>query len=250
MKQTEDNGITSDPLLVISNAGDITIESGGRSMVYVWGRKDPRSGTYIETKGTNAPIARSNTQSTITSGYASSVVSDPEYVAFKNAMVEAGQPADVTWAGPLTVGMFIRYPRAMNSSGRVNQWTNCIWHNLWNTSSNTHNTYNYSEEFSTKSIYDPCPTGYKVPTWSAFAGFNTANMVYTTVDGVTGRMYGDNLFFPFIPSTSQSTEFARYSTADFGGTASRTLFDFYTDYVYGRTGEAYVGNYVIRPGKE
>ena len=149
-----------------------------------------------------------------------------------------------------TVGMFIRYPRALNSSGRVNQWTNCVWHNLWNTSSNTHNIYSYSEEFSTKSIYDPCPTGYKVPTWSAFAGFNTANMVYTTVDGVTGRMYGDNLFFPFIPSTSQSTEFARYSTADFGGTASRTLFDFYTDYVYGRTGEAYVGNYVIRPGKE
>ena len=249
--QTEDNGITSDPLLVISNAGDITIESGGRSMVYVWGRKDPRSGTYIETKGTNAPVARSNTQSTITSaGYATTVVNDPVYVAYKQAMVAAGQPADVTWAGPLTIGMFLRYPRASNSSGRVNSWMNCVWHNLWNTSSNIQNTGSYTEAFSTKTIYDPCPTGYKVPTWPSLAGFNTANMVYTTVDGVTGRMYGDNLFFPFIPSTSQSTEMARYSAADMSSVASRTLFDFYTDYVYGRTSEAYNGAYVIRPGKE
>ena len=251
VKQTEDNGITSDPLLVISNAGDITIESGGRSMVYVGGRKDPRPGSYIETKGTNAPIARSNSQYMITSaGYATTVVNDPVYVAYKQAMDAAGQPEDVTWAGPLTVGMFLRYPRATNSSGRVNQWTNCVWHNLWNTSSNIQNTYNYTEVFSTKTIYDPCPTGYKVPTWPSLAGFNTANMVYTTVDGVTGRMYGDNLFFPFIPSTSQSTEFARYSTANFDAGASRTLFDFYTDYVYGRTNEAFAGTYVIRPGKE
>ena len=251
VKQTEDNGITSDPLLVISNAGDITIESGGRSMVYVGGRKDPRSGTYIETKGTNAPVARSNTQSTITSaGYATTVVNDPVYVAYKQAMVAAGQPADVTWAGPLTIGMFLRYPRASNSSGRVNSWMNCVWHNLWNTSSNVQNTGSYTEAFSTKTIYDPCPTGYKVPTWPSLAGFNTANMVYTTVDGVTGRMYGDNLFFPFIPSTSQSTEMARYSAADMSSVASRTLFDFYTDYVYGRTSEAYNGAYVIRPGKE
>lgn len=138
----------------------------------------------------------------------------------------------------------------MNNSERVNSCLNCVWHNLWNTSSNIQNTYNYTEVFSTKTIYDPCPTGYKVPTWPSLAGFNTANMVYTTVDGVTGRMYGDNLFFPFIPSTGQSTEFARYSTANFDAGASRTLFDFYTDYVYGRTNEAFAGTYVIRPGKE
>ena len=251
VKQTEDNGTTSDPLLVISHAGDITIESGGRSMAYSTGRKDPRPGTYIETKGNAAPIARANSLSTITSaGYVTTVVNDPVYKAYKDAMVAAGQPADVTWAGPLTVGMFIRYPRAVNSSARVNSWMNCIWHNLWNTSSNIEGQSNYSETFSTKTIYDPCPTGYKVPIWSAFAGFNTSNMVLTTVDGVNGRMYGDNLFFPFIASTGQSTLYGRYNMANWSSSGGASLFDIYADYVYGRTTEAYTGNYVIRPGKE
>ena len=75
-------------------------------------------------------------------------------------------------------------------------------------------------------------------------------MPYATVDGVTGRMYGGNLFFPFIPSTSNAAEMARYATNRFTGANSRVQFDIYPDYVYGRTTEAWTATYVVRAVQE
>ena len=113
-----------------------------------------------------------------------------------------------------------------------------------------HATNNVSETNSTKTIYDPCPVGYKVPTPDCFSGLTTANTEYAEIEGVPGRKYSDDLFLPFIPSTGSKTELGRYGFAVLAGTNSRSLFDIYPEYVYGRTSESMSGAYVVRPVQE
>ena len=65
VRQTEDGGVTSEPLKVTSNAGLITVEYGGRSQVYQMGRKDPRPGSFLLGTGTKTPVATSTSLITV-----------------------------------------------------------------------------------------------------------------------------------------------------------------------------------------
>ena len=272
VKQTEEGGTTSDALKVTSRAGDITIESGGRSLRYVFGKKDPLAGTYLKTVGTADPKPTSGTLYVgydLPEAYITATGSVPEmqekwqYSDYGFAGDYGEQNGYTKWDDPATtqiesitlvlrstIGLGIRYPRVSFSGTRIHSWLNCTWHNLWDSSMSGHATNNVSETNSTKTIYDPCPVGYKVPTPDCFSGLTTANTEYAEIEGVPGRKYSDDLFLPFIPSTGSKTELARYGFAVLAGTNSRSLFDIYPEYVYGRTSESMSGAYVVRPVQE
>ena len=275
VKQTEEGGTTSDALKVTSRAGDITIESGGRSLRYVFGKKDPLAGTYLKTVGTADPKPTSGTLYVgydLPEAYITATGSVPEiqekwkYSDYgfsepdpgygeQNGYTKWDDPAtsqeeSITLVLRTTIGLGIRYPRVSFSGTRIHSWLNCTWHNLWDSSMSGHAANNVSETNSTKTIYDPCPVGYKVPTPDCFSGLTTANTEYAEIEGVPGRKYSDDLFLPFIPSTGSKTELARYGFAVLAGTNSRSLFDIYPEYVYGRTSESMSGAYVVRPVQE
>ena len=272
--QTEDGGIASDPLQVLSRAGEITIDSGGRSMVYQAGRKEPRAGTFLRTKGLGEPTP---TGSSLYVGYGVPSSGAGSYVTGQGSVPELKKGNGNTWilegygeqdgyvdwddprtiqkesislGAPLTIGLSIRYPRVSFGITRVHGWINRAWHNLWDSSENATGTSTTGTVASTKTIYDPSPSGYKVPSSAVLAGFTSDNTSFDSVDGVPGRSYSADLFLPFIPSTGSKTQLGRYGTCRFSATTSRTLLDIYPDYVYGLTSEAYSGNYVIRSVQE
>ena len=378
VKQTEEGGTTSEALKVTSRAGNITIESGGRSLRYVFGRKEPFAGTYLKTVGTadpkpttgsfyvgydlpeayitsagsvpemkekwlysdylpasekkmvtngtlhvckNVTLAKDYTFEFIKDGDVEQnlggvgsytldtefdvkneatggkciailaadtydIILDPEnkkakiiktlvvegeadpYASYTQeslwSVVDYGiQNGYTKWDDPATtqkeeitlvlrptIGLGIRYPRAGFGGTRIHSWLNCTWHNLWDSSISGQAANNVSETNSTKTIYDPCPVGYKIPTPDCFSGLTTANTEYAEIEGVPGRKYSDDLFIPFIPQTGSKTELGRYSFAVQAGTNSRSLFDIYPEYVYGRTSESMSGSYVVRPVQE
>lgn len=275
VKQTEEGGTTSEALKVTSRAGNITIESGGRSLRYVFGRKEPFAGTYLKTVGTADPKPTTGSFYVgydLPEDYITQTASVPEmqeiwkYSDYGFTEPDPGygvQKGYTKWDDPATtqvesltlvlrstIGLGIRYPRAGFGGSRVHSWLNCTWHNLWDSSISGHAANNVSETNSTKTIYDPCPVGYKIPTPDCFSGLTTANTEYAEIEGVPGRKYSDDLFIPFIPQTGSKTELGRYGFAVLAATNSRSLFDIYPEYVYGRTSESMSGSYVVRPVQE
>lgn len=81
-----------------------------------------------------------------------------------------------TKTGGRSLGYAIQYPRSLfgpkdiyGSLGeRQFDWCNKNYFNLWSM-----NKYNAEEEYegSIKTIYDPCPAGFQVPSWYAFTNF-------------------------------------------------------------------------------
>ena len=272
VKQTEVGGAVSDALKVTSRAGDIIIESGGRSLRYIFGKKDPFAGTYLKTVGTADPKPTSGTLYVgynLPEAYVTSAASVPEMqeqwqysdygfagdYGVQNGYTKWDDPAttqieSITLVLRPTIGLGIRYPRVSFGGTRIHSWINCTWQNLWDSSISGQAANNVSETNSTKTIYDPCPVGYKIPTPDCFSGITTATTEYAVIEGVPGRKYSDDLFLPFIPSTGSKTELARYGFAVLTGSNSRSLFDIYPEYVYGRTSESMSGSYVVRPVQE
>ena len=282
VRQTEeDPGVKVQVEKVTARAGNITIESGGRSMVYQFGRKDPRPGSFLKTVGTADPKPTGNGNFyagyNLPVAYPTGAGSVPEIKAkWKYSDYGfTGEPYDsygeqdgyYEWDDPVTpsptkeslnlvepysLGLGIRYPRVGFAGSRIHTWVGRSWSNMWDSSLNTTGSGSVNKTDPTKTIYDPCPVGYQVPTVNYFTGFNTGNTTYTEIEGVPGRKFNDNeeLFLPFIPNTGSKTEMGRYSFAIMSSTNSRALFDIYPEYVYGRTSESMSGSYVIRPVKE
>lgn len=63
----------------------------------------------------------------------------------------------------------IQYPETFYTSGSSWQF-NCGWYNLWSMD----NSVDFSNDNPVvKTIYDPCPVGFKMPAFNAFTGFTT-----------------------------------------------------------------------------
>lgn len=112
---------------------------------YVWGRKDPIRG-FQKLENTNHPFYYKG-------DYVES--SNPYYNSTYNLCVENDKHS---------LGWFIQHPYVFSIADR-NEWCSTTYQNLWNSS--------YLGQSSpgievTKTIYDPCPVGYKVPSDVAF----------------------------------------------------------------------------------
>ena len=76
--------------------------------------------------------------------------------------------------GGHSLGYAIQHPENMlrraDIPGNYYDWCNAVYNNLWS-ADNTKTSYN--DDPVVKTVYDPCPAGFKMPASNAFTGFTT-----------------------------------------------------------------------------
>ena len=145
----------------------------GYSPVYQWGRKDPMP-----------PFVTTVTQTESASGTTTSHST-------------ANMPLYPSGATGWSYNTSTSVPMHTTIQNPCVQYDGVsIYNNLWNTAHGT--TETPGKAF--KSIYDPCPWGYKIPTTAAYSGFTSSNLTYSTWSEITppGLTYTNGLFFPCI----------------------------------------------------
>lgn len=176
--------VTAGPLSRVTTIGHPakSISFNGNQPYYQWGRKDP--------------FLPASTQST--------VVNKTWYDKDGVASNASPSVADLQ-TGAAAISRFILMPNVMQSKYA----SDGVYYNLWNTNM-TKNTITLKQT-KMKTIYDPCPVGFKVASGSAFMGF-TRTGKKTDASSVNGdwdasrngwylygnrrSKFGPNLFFP------------------------------------------------------
>ena len=140
--------------LVVTTAGAASVDPLSYGMVYQWGRKDPF---------TNAGAFNSGTPATC-------VCVIPEGL-------EEGEKAEgeeVVAAGQITLAESIAHPRLLGHIDNGN-WMTTVDESLWSNTS--------------KTIYDPCPPGYRVPARNTNKDFWSSDLTGKAgwqIDGTNG----------------------------------------------------------------
>ena len=151
----------------LTQTGSLT---AGNSPYYQWGRKDPLQ----------ASNGRSNTQT------------------FKTYYPSSSAYAPAIASGKVSIGAAIRSPYTFytkQSSPYV--WCSTTYHNHWSSTING-TGLGQNANAKAKTVYDPSPVGFRVPSPDAWSGFDDAsNFTWGTVNGNNGRTYTPSgLFFP------------------------------------------------------
>jgi hypothetical protein len=159
-----------------------------RGLLYQWGRKDPFTASNVIYSGTNGEYN-----------------SIPIYNDSGTQLTE-GAPTGGTGINSIIVSV------ANNLSNSINNPMTFYYGtggdnigNDWYTNTDSRTAQN--DELwgssdpttlpSDKTIYDPCPAGWRVPAWngaSPWSSFNTNNFV--TVETQYGRVYNNEIFYP------------------------------------------------------
>lgn len=156
-KYVDNTGVakTADNYLMMDrNLGAIaTTRFAAWGLFYQWGRKDPFPGPagFNETEPGNI----------YGSLYAGGAVK-----TFNGGYTIPAVKSDATTG---TINYGIQYPGAFIYQGPNYDWLQTKDNNLWGTPWLDGGTGSYNKNPGTKSIYDPCPPGYRVPpqdTWS------------------------------------------------------------------------------------
>ena len=100
-------------------------------------------------------------------------------------------------AESLTIPESIKHPNMFYVS-TGGHWSNTRYHNLWNASSST--AVNADVAVS-KTIYDPCPAGFKVPNRNVFASFTSSNILGEWNQGWTFKTNASDTEGIFFPSS-------------------------------------------------
>ena len=152
--------------------------------------------------------------------------------------------------------------------------TNYGYYNLWS-ADNT--TTGYNDNPVVKTVYDPCPAGFKMPASNAFTGFTTTGQDTHTqselnVDGISdGQTFQNNFGYNFWTNSSKTAtinfpasgcrnsyngslisvgESGYYWSAVLAGTGSGCLLCFFSGYVFPLASrDRYVG-FEVRPVSE
>ena len=89
-----------------------------------------------------------------------------------------------------------------------NWWNNYGYYNLWSADNTVTGDWNVGNDNPVvKTVYDPCPVGFKMPANNAFTGFtaNGLNKGTINVDGTTDRQtYQNNFGYNFWTSSSKT----------------------------------------------
>ena len=234
-----------------SQSATITItQAGGAGLnnpYYQWGRKDP----MYPSNGTSSNVIKA----TIFGG--------------SGALVTA-----ISIANASTIANCIQNPTTYYKDNGNYNWSTTRYDNLWN--------YNVTSSINTdltvgKTIYDPCPPGFKVPGRNAFSGFtttgdevksssqiNASNASSLSTDKghyfYTRSDKSETIFFPASGSRHHKTGAANAVTTNgyywsaapnLNGSqhGGRSLF-FYTNFVNPANHDVRANGFVVRPVRE
>lgn len=123
----------------------------------------------------------------------------------KDALSGSSTVAPTIATGKTTYADAIKNPGTFYIYGSVSDdWCNTTYNNAWAVN-NTSQANSVSTSAITKSVYDPCPVGFKMPGSNAFTGFSTsngtwANKGWTFTDGTNNI----SVFFPAAGCLSNS----------------------------------------------
>ena len=91
----------------------------------------------------------------------------------RDAIAQGSYSFDNT-PGGRSIGYAIQHPENMFRNAGIgtysNDWCNATYYNLW---SMGNTVTGYNDNAVVKTIYDPCPAGFKMPASNAFTGFST-----------------------------------------------------------------------------
>ena len=109
-----------------------------------------------------------------------------------NTIAEGYYAFDNTTSGH-SLGYAIQHPENIFREANIPQgdWCNVTYYNLW---SANNMTTGFNDNAVVKTIYDPCPAGFKLPASNAFTGFtqgggNTQVGTYFNIYGLWGNGY-------------------------------------------------------------
>jgi hypothetical protein len=147
----------------------------GGNVYYNWGRKDPMLGMNAD--------------------FTQKVQYSPDE---STKWQIRNVPDDVT----ITIGKAIQEPYVFYATPTAHphrgQWSSPRYENLWNTSAGT--AYD-TDVIVTKTIYDPCPVGFKVPNRNAFSGFTPSTILGKWNQGWTFKASATDTEGIFFPAT-------------------------------------------------
>lgn len=151
---------SANELIFTVHQDNLSFTAAYRNVLYQWGRKDAFPG--------NTP---DNTNITVYNG---------SFSAVTNSSV--------------TTAMSIQNPgiQYVNSSGTF--WAN-TYRNRWNMNSTATLS---TTSFQGKTIYDPCPIGYRVPPSAAFQNFSITSVTPITINGILYGRIGSNFYLPIV----------------------------------------------------
>jgi hypothetical protein len=144
----------------------------GNNPFYQWGRKDPVR------------------PSTGFSNFEKELWWGRDYEAYKTT--------DYKVTGQATLQEAIQNPHLIYHSAALNWTSSGNYYNLWDADNNSNGVSSLSDYRSVKTVYDPCPVGFKVPVPDVWSNFSIDN---STVGGndMPGRTFtnaGDKSDFP------------------------------------------------------
>jgi hypothetical protein len=193
------SGKVTEVKTISQTAGSVTVTSHyGNSPFYQWGRKDPLQASDGRSSNMGSNDGWNGTDKTYyySSGYSHSHVDGKKSIgtAIQNPTTHYGPGSGATWQN--------------------DNWCSTDWINLWSSTINGYgtasNAMSQNGNGKTKTIYDPSPVGFRVPSIDVYDGFGTGNFtVYTnetTIPYWRGRRYTSNtaLAYPFSGQRASS----------------------------------------------
>ena len=119
--------------------------------------------------------------------------------------------SDVTTGAPTFTAGGTTYQNAIQTPGvfytkssSPYDWCSTTYNNGWAVG-NTNTANSVSTSAITKSVYDPCPAGFKMPGSNAFTGFSTGNGTWAKGYTFTDSSNGTSVFFPAAGYRSSSS---------------------------------------------
>lgn len=159
------------------NLGALTVDpdKNGNGLKYQWGRKDPflKDGFKLDDSGHEGVVHNPKygwQSSSFTGNGKDSAIE--EAIKFPTGFFRGSHGNDFDWSG--------------NGAGVENR-SNQLWGNLEN-------------NLGKKSIYDPCPVGYRVPPTEAFNNFNSENGKFVNENWEFNAEEGKTIAFSTEPS--------------------------------------------------
>ena len=157
-----------------------TITELGNNTYYQWGRKDPFVGAILD-----GSTSKNKTWYDASGTAHTNQLPPISGFSYYNACITSG----ITWPNTFSTNNYMDYK----------------YYNLWSANNNTTAANDHSV---VKTIYDPCPAGYKMPPSNAFTGFTTTgqytnNLSQFNVSGVWNNGWN----FYCDPSKTQTVFF-------------------------------------------
>ena len=185
------SGITRE--ITVSQKSDSLVVRGNQPY-YTWGLKDPVQAMIPNDVPINGRYNEALTQ--VKPYYSASGENLATYICEYSQQITPGYTIQNPYRGN-----FYDFGTDMQTFSQNSAYT--IFLNNWNTSLDSWGEYDYYSESmgggpGTKTVYDPCPVGFKVPPPTAFSTITPERLSVETYRGdFVARLAGSDLVFPY-----------------------------------------------------